>query len=75
MFRQRRIIVNDDGLARVGDEDGIMEQRLMRAVNTQVDSYFLCVGQTSTGSAPGAEGCSDWIIRRPGGSPTRNLLV
>ena len=56
MFRQRRIIVNDDGLARVGDENGIMEQRLMRAVNTQVDSYFLCVGQTSTGSAPGAEG-------------------
>ncbi len=42
--RQRRIIVNDDGLA---SDNTVYEERFLPTVDTQVDSYFLCIGQTS----------------------------
>ena len=51
--RQRRIIVNDDGGLRVGAN---VMRRFQGVINTQVDSYVLCVGQTSVGSAPGVDG-------------------
>lgn len=41
---ERRIIVNDDGLA---SDKTVYEQRFLPTVDTQVDSYFLCIGQTS----------------------------
>lgn len=41
---KRRIIVNDDGLAADNTE---FEKRFLPTIDTQVDSYFLCIGQTS----------------------------
>ncbi len=56
MTRQWRIIVNDDGeVAGLSDErtmEDYLSERFTDAVNTQVDSYFLCLGSTDRG--PGA---------------------
>ena len=55
-FKQRRIIVNDDGevpgLSGGRTMEDYLATRFTDTVNTQVDSYFLCVGSTDRG--PGA---------------------
>ncbi len=52
-FKQRRIIVNDDGEVPGLSGDRTMadylSERFADTVNTQVDSYFLCVGSTDRG--------------------------
>ncbi len=59
MFRQRRIIVNDDGAP--GElyrgDPASSKGRFGLTLNTQVDTYFVCVGSTSGG--PGGAKIND----------------